>query len=137
MQASKECIKYFINQAIERKKWAYGLTFEWYKEAAVCSRAMAAEYQKKSIHVLAREMMNYARIRAKLGGLDKYPWDCPARMLWFKLNPAQTVQVEPLINNDLHNQLAALWPYQIELLNTIKEREKTILNLPRNSAKNV
>lgn len=39
----------------------------------------------------------------------------------------EAVQAEPLKNN----QLAPLRLYQTELLNTIKEREKIILNLPR------
>jgi hypothetical protein len=99
LKSSKACIRYFIKQAIERKRFAQNVTPEFYAKSCIISQKAWDTDRTESIHVMARSSMHYTRYRALLGGLDKYPRDRPARELWFKLNPIQPVRAQPLRND--------------------------------------
>lgn len=84
-KATKNHIKYYINKAIERKKWAMSLDLDYVqKNSCELTNDMVNDYLNKSIHILARQALDYARLRAFLGlsGGKTYPWDKPAYNLW-------------------------------------------------------
>lgn len=95
-RASRECIRHFVRKAVERKAWLASLDAAWFRQASDMSKEMARETFAYSVHRLAREMLEYKRMRAFLcvGKADAgsyaptgWPIDRPAREAWLALNP--------------------------------------------------
>lgn len=79
-RATRSHIRYFIRQALERKKWAATMPEEW-KIASQMSQDMLAEYRALSVKELARKSMEYARLRAFMMDGGRFI-NRPERTLW-------------------------------------------------------
>lgn len=86
-KATREHIHHFVTKAVERKQWAATMPAnpdDW--PASEVSRDMLRNYRSKTVKQLARDSLDYARLRAFMrGAYDGYPGDRPARDLWEKL----------------------------------------------------
>lgn len=88
-RASRACIKHFVAEALERKKWASAVTPEWASGASDVSRRWVEELNRSTVHAVARRALNYCRMRSSLGlRSDGSGWahDQPAFKLWTRLN---------------------------------------------------
>jgi hypothetical protein len=94
-KASRTCIKHFINEARKYKEWLNSLTPEWLSKAAGIVQQSYERDRNKSLRQLARDKLEYGRLRAYLGTEEKtggsfcpagWPWDRPAHDLWRRLN---------------------------------------------------
>jgi len=105
-KASPRCIRHFVRQALRHKIWAYQTTPQWYASASTVSQEMRDGYRDKPIKLIAREALEYARHRARLGAtstevaggptaVHSWPWDRPARLLWLKLSLSDKAKATP------------------------------------------
>ncbi len=82
-KACRAQIRHFVAVAAERKAWALAVTPEWRKGASVMSLEGLREAETYSVRQLARQALEYGRLRAFMrGAYEGWPGDKPAHDLW-------------------------------------------------------
>jgi hypothetical protein len=86
-KASRTCIRHFVSEAVERKRWAENVSPEWLASASFMSAQWVRELRVLSVHQIARQNLENCRARAGmvLGGTG-FPVNQPEHRLWASLN---------------------------------------------------